>query len=357
MSWCWWRPPQPHGPPPPWWPTDEAWPPRGAGYAARQRRRAIARWCAAVFWLIFWIAFARGSRTPLPLIAMSVVFWIVYALVQRLAQPIGGIVDAAERVANRDYSVRVPEGGPRPVRSVARAFNTMTSRLQRDDAIRQQLMADIAHELRTPLSVIQGRLEGLIDGVYTPDNAQLEGLLDETRLLARLVEDLRTLAHAEGGTLALHKEVVDVSALLRDIADSLRDHAAAKGVSIEMHARSGLPDVEGDPVRLREVLTNLVTNAMRHTPAGGRVILCAEATDATVTIRVVDSGEGIAAEDLPHVFERFYKGRRSTGSGLGLSIARRLVEAHSGTIRAESTAGSGTTITVTLPVAAPGRHA
>jgi two-component system sensor histidine kinase BaeS len=288
---------------------------------------------------------------------VSVAFWIVYALVQRLAQPIGGIVDAAERVANRDYSVRVAESGPRPVRSVARAFNTMTSRLQRDDAMRQQLMADIAHELRTPLSVIQGRLEGLIDGVYTPDNAQLEGLLDETRLLARLVEDLRTLAHAESGTLALHKEVVDVSGLLRDIADSLRDHAAAKGVSIETQAGQDLPDIEGDPVRLREVLANLVTNATRHTPAGGRVVLSAAATDSTVTIRVVDSGEGIAAEDLPRVFERFYKGRRSTGSGLGLSIARRLVEAHGGTIRADSTAGAGTTITVVLNAAGRARPA
>jgi signal transduction histidine kinase len=227
----------------------------------------------------------------------------------------------------------------------------MTSRLEAQDQVRRQLMADIAHELRTPLTIIQGRLEGLLDGVYPRDNGQLEGILGDTRVLARLVEDLRTLAHAESGTLALHKEPTDAASVIADAVQACRPDANARDVALGHDAGAALPMIEVDPVRLREVLMNLLTNAIRHTPAGGQVAVSASALDGQVQLRVTDTGSGIAPDELPRIFERFYKGRSSAGSGLGLPIARGIVEAHGGTITADSTPGRGTSVTVTLPIA------
>ncbi len=214
---------------------------------------------------------------------------------------------------------------------------TMTGRIRAQDRLRRQLMADVAHELRTPLAILQGRIEGLIDGVYPRDDARLGGLLDETRHLSRLVEDLRTLANAEAGALDLQKEQVDLGELIRDAA------ASFEGVAV--HVPDDLPPIEADPVRIREVLLNLLSNAVR---AGGAVAVHAAVEGKRVVLRVADKGSGIPAEELPRIFDRFQKGRDSRGSGLGLAIARNLVLAHGGTIHAESRVGEGTTITVTL---------
>lgn len=217
------------------------------------------------------------------------------------------------------------------------AFRRVSSVFRKQDALRRQLMADVAHELRTPLAILQGRVEGLIDGVYPRDDAHLGELLDETHHLARLVEDLRTIANAEAGALVLQKETVDAAELIRDAASSFEDvHVDVNG-PIEMSL---------DPVRIREVLLNLLSNAAR---AGGEVRVRAEAQPGRLVIRVSDTGNGIPAEELPRIFDRFVKGRDSRGSGLGLAIARNLVEAHGGTIHADSVVGKGTTITVTLP--------
>ncbi len=214
---------------------------------------------------------------------------------------------------------------------------TMTGRIRAQDRLRRQLMADVAHELRTPLAILQGRIEGLIDGVYPRDDARLGELLDETRHLSRLVEDLRTLANAEAGALDLQKEQVDLGELIRDAA------ASFEGVAV--HVPDDLPPIEADPVRIREVLLNLLSNAVR---AGGAVAVHAAVEGKRVVLRVADKGSGIPAEELPRIFDRFQKGRDSRGSGLGLAIARNLVLAHGGTIHAESRVGEGTTITVTL---------
>jgi signal transduction histidine kinase len=229
----------------------------------------------------------------------------------------------------------------------------MAGQLESQDTARRQMMADVAHELRTPLSVIQGKLEGLVDGVYPRDDERLQGLLDDTRVLARLVEDLRTLSTAESGTLALTLEPVDVAALAGDVAASFEQQAAAAGVRLGVDSPGDdIAAAQADPVRVREVITNLAANALRHTPAGGAVRIRV-AKDAThVLVSVIDTGHGIAPEDLPRIFDRFYKGGGSSGSGLGLTIARNLVEAHGGTIRADSQAGAGTTITFSLPLAA-----
>ncbi len=218
----------------------------------------------------------------------------------------------------------------------ARAF------FAQQDRLRRQLMADVAHELRTPLAVLQGRIEGLIDGVYPRDDAQLAELLADTRYLGRLVEDVRTIANAEAGALDLRKEKVDVEELLRETAKAI-------GPRVVVDVPDHLPPIDGDPVRLREVLLNLLTNAVEHAPDGD-VTMSAESRPGEIVIRVRDRGPGIPPDELAHLFDRFHKGAQSRGTGLGLSIAQRLVTAHGGSIRAESVIGQGTTITVLFPV-------
>ena len=351
---------------PPWWPENEPWPPvHGSLEWRRHRTRFVRRAGAGLSLLLFLVVLGTqqvmswlfgGSpfpdRFPRALWAFGLVFVIlavVSATMRRFGLPMGDIVGAANRVADGDYSVRVSEHGPPSLRTVARAFNSMTSRLEAHEQQRRHLMADIAHELRTPLTVIQGRLEGLIDGVYPRDEARLTEVLNDTRMLARLVEDLRTLAHTESGTLALHKEPTDVGVLVQEVVKAFAVESAAKHVTVEAQPPKDLPLVDVDPLRVREVVTNLMSNALHHTPTGGAVSIAVTTTATTLAIAVSDSGSGIAAEELPKIFDRFYKGRGSTGSGLGLTISKNLVEAHGGEIRAASETGRGTTITFTLP--------
>jgi signal transduction histidine kinase len=267
---------------------------------------------------------------------------------RRIGWPLRAVMEAADRVAAGDYSVRVKPSGPPPVRALAYSFNTMTERLERNDQLRRNLMADVAHELRTPLTVIQGRIEGLLDGVYERDNASLEQVLEETHVLSRLIEDLRTLALSEAGALKLQKEATDLAGLTRDVADSFASQATTKGVTIRVDLTPVVTDI--DPVRIREVLTNLVSNAVRHTPAGGAITLSMLKPDQdTVSIAVADTGDGMTREDAERVFERFYKGPGSRGTGLGLAIAHGIIAAHGGTIGITSELGRGTTITFALP--------
>jgi signal transduction histidine kinase len=226
----------------------------------------------------------------------------------------------------------------------------MTIRLEAQRRQRRELMADVAHELRTPLTVMQGRLEAMIDGVYPPDDRQIALLLDETRLLARLVDDLRTLAHTESGTLSLQKEDTDIGVLLDEAVMAFRAEAEDKRITVHSAIGADLPQVSLDPIRWREVMANLLSNAARHSPAGSTIWIEASALQDSLMVAVKDNGPGIAPEDLPHIFDRFYKGRGSGGSGLGLTIARNLVAAHGGALTAESRPGEGTTIRIRLPV-------
>jgi signal transduction histidine kinase len=268
---------------------------------------------------------------------------------RRAAAPMADLVAAAAQVEAGDYSARLAERGPREIRAVTRAFNAMNARLEESDEQRRRLLADLSHELRTPLSVIQGNLEGLIDGVYPADAAHLAPILEETHLMERLIEDLRTLALAEAGRLRLRRERTDLAALLRDVAAAFGGQAAAAGAALAVDTTGDLDAVEIDPARIREVMANLLTNALRHTPRGGRVEIVARGAPAVVSVSVIDDGSGIAPEVLPHVFDRFYRAGDSPGSGLGLPIARSLVAAHGGEISATSEAGGGTTMTFTLP--------
>jgi two-component system sensor histidine kinase BaeS len=278
---------------------------------------------------------------------------VVLRAIGGLGPTLDDLAEAAERLESGDYAARVepPATGPRGLVDLVRGFNTMAARLEADEAQRRTLLADVSHELRTPLAVIHGTLEAILDGVYPADAAHLEPLIEETRVLTRLADDLRTVALADAGTLALHREPTDLGVLVADVVASFRAAAAAGDVSLTSTTVDDLPLVEVDPVRIREVLDNVVANALRHTPAGGSVAIAASRPDpATLDIRVRDTGPGIPPELLPHVFERFAKDPASRGAGLGLAIARGLVEAHGGSIAAESAPAAGTTIVVRLPL-------
>jgi signal transduction histidine kinase len=301
-----------------------------------------------------------ASPSALPLLLLGLLFAGAFALLaalggtlRRIGSPLASVMDAADRVSGGDYGVRVAESGPRAIRALVRAFNTMTARLGDQDRQRRNLMADVAHELRTPLTVMQGTLEGMLDGVYARDERGIAEALEQTRVLSRLVEDLRTLAMSESGALALEKEPTDLAALARDVVRTFGADAAARHVALEAEAPE-LPSIDVDPFRIREVLSNLIANALRHTPAGGRVDVRAAAAGGVLTVEVRDTGSGMTEEELRRAFERFHKGAGSEGSGLGLTIARSLAVAHGGDVRASSAPGRGTTMVVTLPVAPQG---
>jgi signal transduction histidine kinase len=341
---------------------------RGTGPEARARGRFFKRLVIAAIALVAWGAFGivavvwliadragAGGWTAVAPVALVLLFAL--AALGRAAHavrggvmPLRSVMDAADRVAAGDYDVRVAEHGPPPVRALVRSFNAMTGRLQQADRLRRDLMADVAHELRTPLSVLQGRLEGLADGVYPRDDAQIAGLLEETAVLATLVEDLRTLALADAGALRLQPEPTDLVGLVSAVVRGFEAEASRRGVALRMDPSSEEIEVDLDPLRIRQVLTNLLSNALRHTPAGRAITVnVAKAAETGISVTVADEGEGIAAEDVPRIFDRFYKSEASRGSGLGLTIAKRLVAAHGGDISATSRVGQGTTVVFTLP--------
>ncbi len=275
---------------------------------------------------------------------------------RRVAVSLDDLVDAAGRVESGDYTIRVagPPDGPRSMRDLARGFNEMVTRLEADEAQRRTLLADVSHELRTPLAVVQGNIEAMLDGVHEADEAHLGAILEETRVLGRLVDDLRTVALSESGSLPLHREPSDLSVVATDAVAGFRPAAEVAGVDLAIEIGDDVPLLDVDPVRIREVVSNLVANALRNTPAGGSVAVDARVGDGgrAVVVIVRDTGSGIDPELLPHVFDRFAKGVGSRGSGLGLAIARGLVEAHGGTIDVESTRGSGSTFRFRIPIAA-----
>jgi two-component system, OmpR family, sensor histidine kinase BaeS len=266
--------------------------------------------------------------------------------------PVGELVDAVGRIEAGDYEVRVRERGPREVRSLGRAVNAMAARLSASESRRRTFLADVTHELRTPLTVIRGQVEGVLDGIYPADKDHLEPILEETRVLERLVEDLRTLTLAETGSLTLAREPVDVAELVADVVSAFQASAAAGGVELHVEVAADVPAATIDPLRIRGVLANLLANALRHTPAGGEITVAAARFDDghAVRFQVRDTGTGIPADLLPTVFDRFVKDPASGGSGLGLAIARSVVEAHGGTIDVASPPGQGTTFTFTLPL-------
>jgi two-component system OmpR family sensor kinase/two-component system sensor histidine kinase BaeS len=261
-----------------------------------------------------------------------------------ISAPLRRLSLAARDLAARRWERRVEVTGVDEVREVAQAFNTMAEELAHAETLRRNLMADVAHELRTPLTVMQGSLRAILDGVYPLEMKEVASLYDETRLLARLVEDLRELALAEAGAPVLKLQRVELRPLLAQVADRFALAVSTQGVTLNVET-SGDPAVLADPDRLEQVLNNLIVNALRHTPEGSISVRCLPASDG-VRISVIDTGEGIAPDVLPHLFTRFAGGdaARSRGStGLGLAIAKTWVEAMGGTIGVDSTVGAGST--------------
>jgi len=302
-----------------------------------------------------------GMVCGFPLLLFLLIGLIGSIVFRSFGMPLANIMAAADAVAEGDLSTRVEEKGPGEFRRMARSFNRMTEELERADQQRRNLTADVAHELRTPLHILQGNLEGLIDGVYQPTTEHIQAMLDETQMLSRLVEDLQTLSLAEAGQLHLREEPVDIAELLGDVKTSFSGPMEAAGIDLQVQI-AGLPDeltVMGDAERLDQVLSNLMGNALRHTPAGGSILLKGAATPGEVKITVRDTGEGISPKDLPYVFDRFWRADKSrqrqsgTGSGLGLAIAKQFVQAHGGHISVESQLGGGAIFTIDLPHSHP----
>ncbi len=272
-------------------------------------------------------------------------------LVTQITRPLSALSDAARRIAQGDRSVSVPVRGRDELGALAAAFNHMSASLQAQEEQRRALMADVAHELRTPLAGIQGTVEALQDGIFPLTQENLAPIQEQTALLTRLVEDLRTLANAEAGQIRLDPGPVDVAELAQRVVAMHHAGATARNVTVTLAAPDALPTLRADAQRLEQVMSNLLGNALRHTPAGGTVEVRLASTPQGVSVAILDSGEGIPAEDLPHIFDRFYRSDRSRsretgGTGLGLAIARQLVTLHGGRIWAESppsgrTQGSG----------------
>lgn len=320
-----------------------------------------------LFGLIFFFAFVAfiiwGAVTLISAIFPSawtgllflpvIVFFVVALSIRsglRTWRPVRRLIDAAGKLADGDYSVRVSPSGSSASRRVVGSFNEMARRLEDADEQRRQLLADLGHELRTPLTVVRGEIEAIVDGVHEPDAAHFEMLLDEVAVMERLLEDLRTLSLAEAGALALHREPIDLVVLVSDTIEGHRRTANQQAVVVAVDGSPLVGEVLVDPVRIREVISNLVVNALRAMPDGGALKVRVALESADAVIEVKDTGMGISPGEIDEVFERFRKGSTSAGSGLGLTISRDLVEAHGGSISIDSLQAVGTKVVVRLPV-------
>lgn len=275
----------------------------------------------------------------------------------RLLRPLGAVGAATRRIAAGDYDARVPASGVTELDLVAADVNALGASLADTEARRVRLLGEVAHEMRTPLTVIDGYVEGMIDGVLPTGSEQLGQVSDEVRRLRRLAEDLSTLSKAEESRLALVPARVDLGGVVTDAAERLRPQAEDAGLTLRVEAQRGL-GVDADADRLAQVVTNLVGNAIRATPSGGEVVVSVSRGGAAASVRVTDTGEGLDAADVERVFERFFRvpGRRGAagdgGSGIGLTIARQIVRAHGGDLAASSAGrGQGATFTATVPLA------
>jgi two-component system sensor histidine kinase BaeS len=279
-------------------------------------------------------------------------FVLVAGALRRRIAPIGALIEAAAQIERGDYSVRVPERGGREVRALARTFNTMSARLSAIDSQRRSFLADVAHELRTPLAIMRGRLEAMLDGIHPRDDDHLRAILGHAESLERLVGDVATVAQAETGALPLNLEQVDLAVLASAVAEDFAEASRQGGVEIRVRVGAHATPLTADAARMRQALANLVANALRYGAPGGVIDIAVDRTAEGTVLTVRDDGTGISGELLPHVFERFVRGPDSRGSGLGLPIVADIAAAHGGSATAASTPGEGTTVTLVIPARA-----
>jgi signal transduction histidine kinase len=351
--------------------------------ASTERRRNINRFLRFVLFILIFISlFVSGSAALFylifskytgiqniwllicgaPVVLVVLLIFLLFNLYMRYGKPLEQLFNAINEVEAGNLAIRVPEVKSDMFSDLVKRFNKMVGELERAEQQRRNLTADIAHELRTPLHIIQGNLEGIIDGIYQPTPEHLDNTLDETRLLTRLVNDLQTLSLAETGQLPLHFTHFRLADLIQDLTSSFASQAASQGVDLSTSITNSNQYLTADYDRLNQVLSNLVSNALRHTPNGGTVSIRAESlqkdpqnTQYTVQITIQDTGSGIAPEDIPFIFDRFWRGDKSRSerahSGLGLAITKQLILAHGGHIDAQSDGvpGKGTTFIIELP--------
>lgn len=304
--------------------------------------------------------FLDAMNTALAVAAMAAFLTAVAVSIfvtRRIVAPVHSMMRATTRIADGRYGERVPVTSDDELGQLATQFNRMAATLERVEQMRRDLVANVAHELRTPLASIAGYMEGLLDGVIPAEPETFHRLHREAARLQRLVDDLQELSRAEAGQISLRPRRITVQELVEVATGRLQPQFDDKGIDLTVVLPAGLPPVLADPDRIAQVLTNLLGNALQYTPSGGRVEVRARTDTPAVAIAVADTGIGIAAEHLPHVFDRFYRvdrsrARASGGTGIGLTVARHLVEAHGGSIKAESAGpGHGSTFTVALPTA------
>jgi signal transduction histidine kinase len=300
------------------------------------------------------LGFARAILFPIGLISFILAMFMVVVsilLVGRFVNPLADVIYAARAVANGDLKTRIPTKGPQDLRSLSNSFNEMASSLERSDRERRDMLADIAHELRTPLSVIRGRLEGIVDGIYPENGPQVSMALEQAYLMQRLVDDLRLLTLVETRQLAFDKRDVNVSHVIHAVIEIFSAEAQEKNISLSFDEKSENLSAELDPQRFEQVISNLVGNAIRYVPEGGKVWVTADETKNGLIITVNDNGEGLPSDDLPYIFDRFWRKEKSRsrltgGTGLGLAIAKQLVEAQGGSIEAKNLPEGGLQVIV-----------
>lgn len=317
----------------------------GQGFGARISATFVF---LARFWWQFLLAGAVAAG-----IALLLARW----LARGMTKPLRDMAQAAKQMATGDYSQRVETTSRDEVGQLANAFNKMSTELAGTERLRRELVANVSHELKTPIAGLRAHLENVLDGVEQPDPHTLEVMLQQSDRLAGLVDQLLELSRLESGDLPLHEEPMELRPLVSRVASEVGVARAGIDVQVENDVDSDLPPLMADPERVHQVLFNLLDNAVRFTPAGGEVHVTAERTNGRCTVSVRDSGLGIDAEHLPHLFERFYRvdparSRQRGGTGIGLAIARSVVESHGGHIWAESEPGKGSTFRFDLPVAA-----
>ncbi len=305
--------------------------------------------------------FLEAVNTSMWIAALVVVIIAVLAsliFASRITSPVKQLTKAARKIAAGEFDQRIPVKSNDEIGEMAKTFNSMAETLEKNEKLNRQLYAGIAHELKTPLTLIQGNLEAILDGIVKPNPKQIAALHTETMLLNRLVNDLRDLTLAQAGQLKLQKKPIDLNGLTRNVIESIQPMLSEKNIRMTVSIPSRLPQIIADPDRITQVLYNLIGNALRYTPEDGKIevsVKISPGTASELTVYVSDTGEGIPDKDLPYVFNHFYRvdqarTRTKGGTGVGLAIVKHLVEAHNGNVGVESTKGRGSTFFFTLPI-------
>lgn len=302
--------------------------------------------------------FLNNIRTIIILVTLfiltiSIIFSYLFS--KKLTKPITEISLASKQIESGNYKVRVSSDGKDEISQLSKSFNNMAQSIENSDLWRKQIIADSAHELRTPVTLIQGNLEMILDGVYKADSSHIQNIYDETLVLSRLIKELQQLSSAESGSMSLNIDRLSISHLIDNTLEIFNAGKSKDNIELINSIDITLPQIDGDEQKLKQVFSNILANAYRYTPAGGKIEIKAEVKNCLVTIRIKDTGSGVPSKDLEKIFERFYRtdssrNRETGGSGLGLAISKEIIRLHSGLIHAESQNMEGTTIVVTLPL-------